>query len=115
MTTPYVTEDWGTSFPRRTSRWEVSVSGADAYVEVARPNAAPGHQVKVYPICRVVVTWTWDDPNADEALDSFVTLHTATPSITHPARPDGGKLFLDQLRETPEWLSSIIQRSMPRI
>jgi hypothetical protein len=106
-----VTEDWGTSFPRRTSRWEVKVSGPDAYVEIPRPHAAPGHQVKVYPICKVTVTWEWSDPNADDALVNFVTLYTADGD----GRPDGGKLFLDQLREVPGWLSDIITRSMPRL
>lgn len=67
-----------------------------------------------YPIRRVTVTWEWGDPNADDAPgDPFVILYTA--SRQHPDREDGGRLFLDQLKEVPEWLDSIILRSMPRL
>ena len=107
-----VTEDWGSSWPRQRATWQVKVSGADAFVETFRKHALPGDRIRVFPLHQVDITWEWRDPNAEGAPgEPFVTLHTAG----RDGQPNGGKLFLDQLWRTPEWLQGIITRSMPRL
>src|SRR3954471_21631556 len=105
-----VTEEWQQRV--HTRRDDVKISGADAFVEVERRHAQPGERIWTLPVGRVVITWTWGDPNDDAAPgEPSVTLHTAG----RDGRLDGGKLFLDQLWRVPEWLSVLVQRSMPRL
>lgn len=98
--TENITEEWAQA--RHRVEDTITVSGPVVWVRHFR-----------YQIHRVTVSWEWGNPNDDDAPgDPFVTLYTADPR--HPDREDGGKLFLDQLKEVPEWLDSIIIRSMPR-
>ena len=112
VTGGYVTEDWGGSYPRHRTSWQVKVSGPDAYVETERRRAIPGERIQVWRLCRIDITWEWSDPNEEDAPGKpFVTLHTEG----RDGRPDGGKLFMDQLWRVPTWLADMITRSMPRL
>lgn len=60
-----------------------------------------------FGIGKVTISWTSGEEKP------FVTLYTCRGG--RPERLDGGRLFLDQLREVPPWLADIIERSRPRV
>lgn len=100
------TESWDK--PQRRLDQDVRLTGEQPCVRIERTYGAP----HVYPIARVHVSWTWVDPNDEDAPgEPFVTLHTAD----RHGRETIGKLFLDQLAHVPHWLEDIITRAMPRL
>lgn len=104
----YVTEEWAAT--QRTSKSAVNVTGADAAVETEHRHAMPGSRIQTWPLSSVEIVWSWRD-DGDTLGDPFVTLRTRG----RDGRPDGGKMFLEQLWRVPAWLADLIERSRPRV
>lgn len=107
VTGGYVNEEWSPA--RCRLGYNVQVSGPDAFVEIQRRHALPGERIETFSIASVDITWEWLSTSPDHG-DPFVTLNTQG----RDGRPDGGTLYLDQLRSAPEWLRTIIEKSRPK-
>jgi hypothetical protein len=89
------------------TRWR-----ADHTVTVNDPEATVVTGSRVHPVAyrigQVDVAWEWSAGDHFPDLPRMVVLWT---THTRTGHLDGGRLFLGQIRETPEWLASILTRS----
>jgi hypothetical protein len=70
------------------------------------------HPDRRYRVLRVRVRFTWTD--GTDKLDTFVMLPCREIRADGTLAHREGRLYPDQLRETPDWLESIVTRAMPR-
>lgn len=89
-------------------RREVKVDGAPLLV-VPAPRHLELVKGRRYQLHTVTITNRWT-PGAVGTLQHFVTLQVWEVIGPHVLKHRDGKLYLDQLREVPDWLQSIVDR-----
>jgi hypothetical protein len=101
-----VRESWSPA--HHTVRYEVTLSGEGATVVVK--NGGPWRNDQTAHIGQVDIVWRWRTGEEPKQPWS-VGLRTASYTT---GRLNGGTYYPSQLREVPEWLTSLVTRATPR-